>query len=198
MRKTMHMNSRRSLLLLLLGPLSLVVSACQQQSTSPSEPLQAPPFKPTASIQEIMASMVDPSADAIWDSVGTTVSAKGSEDRQPRTKEEWQQLRRNAITLIESTNLLMMQGRRVVAVGGKLADDGLEGVFSLTEAQRRLDSQHPVFVQFAGALHDDGEKMLKAIDEKNVSAMVEVGTSMDEICESCHTTFWYAKPAAAP
>jgi hypothetical protein len=185
MQKPMREQSRIALLSLLLG-----MGACQPQSTAPS----AQPFKATASIQEIMTSIVDPSADAIWDAVGTTVSAKGTEDREPRTDEEWQQLRRSAITLIESTNLLMMGGRRVVAAGGKLADDGLPGVFNVTEAQTRLESQHAVFAQFAVALHDVGEQMLKAIDAKSPATMVEVGTAMDEVCESCHTTFWYAKP----
>ncbi|HYM34811.1 MAG TPA: hypothetical protein VET48_05400 [Steroidobacteraceae bacterium] len=186
---------RRSWLLLIFGNLLFVVGACQPQSTSPSGSPPATPFKPTASIQEIMASIVDPAADTLWDSVGTTVNAKGAEDRQPRTEEEWQQVRRSAITLIESTNLLMMDGRRIVAVGGKLADEGLPGVLNANEAQQRLDAQHPAFVQFARALHDVGEEMLQAVDAKNSTAMVDVGSKIDEVCESCHTTFWY--PTAA-
>jgi hypothetical protein len=161
--------------------------ACRPQSTS----LPPTPFKPTASIQEIMASIVDPAADTLWESVGSTVSAKGTEDREPRIDEEWQQVRRSAITLIESTNLLMMDGRRIVPVGGRLADEGLPGVLNAVEAQQLLNTQHPTFVQFASALHDVGEQMLKAIDAKDPAAVMNVGTAMDEVCESCHTTFWY-------
>jgi hypothetical protein len=167
------------------------MAGCQPQSTSPP----ATPFKPTASIQEIMASIVDPAADTLWESVGSTVSAKGTEDREPRIDEEWQQVRRSAITLIESTNLLMMDGRRIVPVGGRLADEGLPGVLNAVEAQQLLNAQHPTFVQFASALHDVGEQMLKAIDAKDPAAVMNVGTTMDEVCESCHTTFWY--PSAA-
>jgi hypothetical protein len=42
--------------------------------------------------------------------------------------------------------------------------------------------------------------MLKAIEAKDSSAMLEVGTEMDGVCESCHTTFWYPNqvyPSAA-
>jgi hypothetical protein len=191
LRKPIRVNLRHLLL-----PLLLVMSSCQPQSALPSGSPLATPFKPTASIQEIMASIVDPAADTLWDSVGSTVSIKGNQDREPRTDEEWQQVRRSAITLIESTNLLMMDGRRIVRIGGKLADEGLPGVLNAKDAQQRLDAQHPAFVQFARALHDVGEEMLQAVDAKNPAAMVDVGSKMDEVCESCHTTFWY--PNSAP
>lgn len=138
-----------------------------------------------------MQSMVDPSADAIWESVGTTMTARGTEDRQPRNDAQWLQLRRQAITLVEATNLLVMDGRRLVAPGARMADQGVEGVLSVEAGQTRLDAQHAQFVQFAHGLHDVGEQMLAAIDAKDPKAMVEVGGSMDEICEACHVVFWY-------
>jgi hypothetical protein len=187
----MQKQLRLSLLFLSLGLFLLSVVACQPQSTTQQA------FKLTASIQEIMASIVDPAADTLWESVGSTSSAKGFEVREPRTDEEWQQKRRSAITLIESTNLLMMEGRRIIPVGGKMADEGLPGVLNAAEAQQHLDAQRATFVQFASALHEVGEKMLKAVDAKNPAAMVEVGTAMDEVCESCHTTFWYPSGAKA-
>lgn len=33
--------------------------------------------------------------------------------------------------------------------------------------------------------------MLKAVDQKNVKDMLDVGEQMDTVCESCHMTFWY-------
>jgi hypothetical protein len=179
-----------------LWPLALVLSlsACQQSSAPvAAAAVESPPspFKLTASVQEIMQAMVDPSADAVWDSVGTTISAKGIEDRQPRTDEEWKTARLQTITLIEATNLLMMENRHIVPAGGKMADEGAQGVLTTTEAQHQLDSQHQLFVQFATALNQTGVQMLKAIDAKDTAAMMEVGTDMDEVCESCHVKFWY-------
>jgi hypothetical protein len=188
---------RHSLLLLSLGSLLFAAAACKPPAASQSTSPLASPFKPTASIQEIMASIVDPAADTLWESVGSTISAKGTEDRVPHTDEEWQQVRSSAITLIEATNLLMMEGRRIVPVGGKLADEGLEGVLNSGQAQKLLDDQHPAFVQFASALHDVGEQMLKAVDAKDPAAMMDIGTKLDEVCEGCHTTFWYPGAASA-
>src|SRR5258706_11093171 len=47
-----------------------------------------PEYVPTATIKDIMLSIVDPSADVVWDSVQTVVTAKGIVDKAPRTNEE--------------------------------------------------------------------------------------------------------------
>jgi hypothetical protein len=39
-----------------------------------------PPFLPTATIQDLMDSEIDPAADFIWGSVGTIVTAAGVEE----------------------------------------------------------------------------------------------------------------------
>ena len=73
-----------------------------------------------------MDSMVDPNADYIWESVATIVTAAGTEERQPRTDEDWITLRRRAIPLIEATNLLQMPGRHVAKPGEKSENPGIE------------------------------------------------------------------------
>jgi hypothetical protein len=180
---------------------ALALTACQKETTvaspaapasSAPQPTAAPPqFRITASIQELMDAVIDPAADALWDSVGITVTAKGTEMRQPRTDEEWQEVRRRAIALIEGTNLLVMDGRRLVAPGSAVLDQNTQGVVSAKEGQELLDSQHQTFVQFSRALHDVGEQMLKAIDAKDAAGMMSAGAAMDGICENCHLKFWY-------
>jgi hypothetical protein len=174
------------------GLTTLGVISCSRELpvATPIAPAPAK-FRLSASVQELMHDLVDPSADGVWEAVGTTITAKGIEDRQPRTDAEWQQVKVHAILLIEATNLLAMDGRRLVPVGGKVLDEGHEGVLTAAEGQKKLDDQHATFVQLAGALRDTGEKMLHAIEAKDPSAMLEVGTEMDSVCESCHTTFWY-------
>jgi len=151
----------------------------------------ASPFKITASIAELMDSVIDPSADSLWDAVGTTVTTKGTVQHAPKTDEEWQQARRHAITLIEGTNLLVMDGRKLVAPGAPVLDQDVQGVLTPEEGQKKLDANHTAFVQFAYALHDVGEQMLKAIDAKDAEGMMAAGATMDNVCESCHLTFWY-------
>jgi hypothetical protein len=91
-----------------------------------SQPAQESPFRPTSTIKDIMDSEVDPSADALWESVATTVSAAGVDEKQPKTPEEWAEVRRRAITLIEATNLLIMEGRHVAKPGEKAENEEVE------------------------------------------------------------------------
>src|SRR2546422_8891537 len=93
----------------LVGSL-LPVGACRAQ--------QPPDYRPTATVKDIMDSIVDPSADALWDSVGTTISAAGTEKRAPHTDEEWANLRRRTVQLIEATKPLLIPGRHVSMPGG--------------------------------------------------------------------------------
>ena len=135
-----------------------------------------------------MDAEVDPSADVLWDSVGFISTAAGTEDRQPRTDEEWKAVRRSAITLIEATNLLSMEGRRVAATD---SPPGAAGELSPAEIQRHVDATHASFVQFAQALRAAGLKALAAIDAKDPQALMDAGGTIDEACEACHVTYWY-------
>jgi hypothetical protein len=107
---------RKIVLLLLFGAVIFSTTAAAQQKPE-QEPGAAPQFTTTATIRDIMVSMVDPSADYLWESVATVVSANGRQARAPSTDKSWAELRRNTIVLLESTNLLMMPGRRVLRQG---------------------------------------------------------------------------------
>src|SRR6185436_16161216 len=82
-------------------------SGPKAESAAPADAADATPGpKVTATIKDIMDSMVDPSADYIWESVGTEVSAKGVIEKAPKNPEEWKEERRRAVLLVEAANLL--------------------------------------------------------------------------------------------
>src|SRR6185436_14182879 len=130
-------------------------------------------YRPTATIKDIMDSMVDPSADYIWDAVSTEISVKGIVEKYPRTPKEWQEIRRKAIILVEATNLLIMPGRKVAQEGEKSENPGIE--LSPEEINAILDKDRGTFVTHAMALHDEAIKMLKAIDAKDKEAILDGG-----------------------
>ena len=198
----MHIKYFLSAFLVLLALFGL--SACEQNSpaektSSETKPVTAPaakaaepsPFILTASIHDIMLSIVDPSADDMWNSVSTISTMDGITENRPRTDEDWLLLRHKAITLIEATNLLAMQGRRVVNDGQKLQDEGLEGNLTAAQIQKLIDDDHKTFVAFAHGLHGAGMEMLKAIDDKDVDAFLQAGGDLDTACEACHVKYWY-------
>lgn len=146
------------------------------------------PFRLTASIRELMDSEVDPAADFIWASVASISTVAGLEERQPRTDEEWLEVRRRALTLIEATNLLVMKGRRVSA---KYEAASGAGELDTDQVQRKIDENRVAFVALAQRLQDTGLQTLAVIDAKDPVALFELGGAIDDACESCHVTFWY-------
>src|SRR3984893_7380022 len=79
-----------------------------------------------SSIKDLMESVVDPSADALWGAVGTVMDKEGIHELLPKTQEEWHDLRRAAVRIIEGGNLLMMPGREAAPAGTKSEAPGVE------------------------------------------------------------------------
>jgi hypothetical protein len=167
-----------------------LLSACNKAAEPPAA-MGASPFKPTAGIQDIMAGMIEPSAEFLWQSVSTTVTEQGVEEKQPRTDEEWNEFRRHAIILTESANLLLIEGRRVAREGKQLDDHGTPGNLTLEQVEQAIVTDRTTFVGFSQALHDVGASLVKAADEKDVQAIMNAGETLDEVCEGCHLKFWY-------
>jgi hypothetical protein len=162
-------------------------AACATPAAAPSD---KPNFDLTASIKELMDSEVDPAADFLWDSVATISRLDGIEERRPHTDEAWQEVRRRALTLIEATNLLVMDGRRVshnyIAAAG-------EDELDTNQAQAKIEGNRAAFNGFAAGLRAAGRQALHAIDAQDPEALFDTGSIIDAACESCHSVFWYPK-----
>ena len=176
----------------LAGVSLLIAAACSAPAPAPPAKKE-PPFRKTATIKDIMDSMVDPSADYLWESVATIVTRAGTEERRPRTDDDWKKVRRSAITLIEATNLLIMDGRLVAKPGEKSENPGIE--LSPEAIRMVMDNDPDTLIKLAHALHDAGIKALAAIDAKNADALSDAGETIDTACENCHLKYWYPPDA---
>ena len=169
--------------------IALALSACGK-APAPT-PESSAIFRPTASIQELMASIVDPSADALWDAVSSETTSKGVEEHQPHTEQEWQAVRHYAIALQEAGNLLQMPGRAVTHAGKTSEDAHVEGVSSAQQVQTAIAQARPGFNAAARVLQDAAGEALAAIDKKDPAALIVAGGKLDQACESCHSVYWY-------
>ena len=136
-----------------------------------------------------MQSMVDPAADAIWDAVVTEATADGVVTTVPETNEEWMALRRHAVTLVESTNLLLMEGRRIARVGSRSEMPGVD--LEPAEIEALLVEDRATWVRVVGNLHESGVEVLNAVDARDADALFAAGDRLDLACESCHARYWY-------
>jgi hypothetical protein len=148
-----------------------------------------------SSIKDLMESVIDPSADAIWGAVGTVVDKEGIHEAFPRTQEEWLDVRRAAVRIIEGGNLLMMPGREAAPAGTKSEAPGVE----LEPAQITVlvNKNRKSFDAFAKALQILGAEALRATDAQNAGLLLDIGARMESVCESCHQTFWYPQEKRA-
>lgn len=124
-----------------------------------------PPYRPVADVKQLMQTVVDPAADVIWGSVGTTVSAEGTLETAPKTDAEWAVVRNAAYVIAESGNLLMM--------GSHAKDDG-------------------EWIKQSQALIDVGIRAIKAAEAKDKDAVFEVGGDIYTACSNCHQKYLVA------
>lgn len=142
-----------------LAPLVLLsITSCNSQPSAGA----LPPFDTTLSVKELMASILDPNADVVWESVGTIVTKEGEFEKAPQTDEEWNEIRAAAVTLVESGNLLLLPTR----TGGNTD-----------------------WVTRTQAMIAQSKLMVKAIDERNKEAVFNVGADLYDSCVACHKQF---------
>ena len=179
------MTSREGVRALLLGVAVVSAGACRASE---------PEFRPTATIRDLMTGVVDPAADVVWQAVRTIVTTEGADERMPRTDEEWAEVRRHALQLVEGSNLLLMSGRQVARPGERSAFPGIE--LEPGEIQALLDRDRDTWATLAHGLHDAGMGALKAIDARDVEGLLDAGSDIQVACENCHARYWY--PNAPP
>ena len=127
-------------------------------STQPA----APPFKPVASVVQLMEATIQPAAEVYWDSVSTIVDKDGITENFPKTDEEWEAVWGAAMTVAESGNLLMMSTRA--------ADN--EG-----------------WIKYSARLVDVGVEAAKAAESKNPDRVLEMGEQIYNVCTGCHMEY---------
>jgi hypothetical protein len=142
-----------------------------------------------SSIKDLMESIIDPSADALWGAVKTVVDQEGVHETSPKTPEEWLEVRRAAVRIIEGANLLIMPGREAAPAGAKSEVPGVE--LEPAEITALIKKNRKKFDALAHELRFVGWEALKAADAKSADRLLDVGGKMQEVCERCHKVFWY-------
>ena len=138
----------------LAGLAALVLASCGGPAP--------PPLRLHADVKQIMAAVVDPSADIVWESVGTIVTAEGTEEIRPRDDEEWTRVAQAAWVLTESANSLMIGNR-----------------------PRDTDD----WMRFAQELSDTGLRAARAAETHDAEALFTAGSDVYLACTACHDRY---------
>jgi hypothetical protein len=157
-----------TLLVVALKPeqvVAILLAAALQFGCGAAPKPAAPPASavpPVLSLKQLMEWVIDPAADAVWDSVKTIATEQDTKEIAPQTQEQWDAVRNGAAMLVESSNLLMMQTR---------ARDQGEWI----AAARRLA--------------ETAEKALNAAESKNAAAVFAAGGEIYDACSACHRRY---------
>ena len=185
--------------LVLLASLVLI-AACQKPAETAAAPAPAAPpppeYTPTATVKDLMQSVVDPNADVVWLAVTTVQSNKGTVETKPKTDEEWTKVRHGAVALMEASNLLMVPGRHVARAGEKSETPGVE--LEPSEMEALINKDLGAWRKRAHGLHEAGAAAIQAIDAKDADKLFEVGEQIERACESCHSQYWYPNEKIPP
>src|SRR5215475_3927373 len=142
-----------------------------------------------SSVKDVMESIIDPSADALWGAAGTIIDKQGTQDMSPKTPEDWLNVRHAAVRIVEGANLLMMRGRDAAPAGTKSEAPGVE--LEPAEITGLIKKKRKSFNAFAKALQALGLEAVRASEAKDVPLLEDIGGRMEAVCEGCHQTFWY-------
>ena len=167
----------------LVASLLVMAAACSRNEPSAAD------LADRATIKDIMDSMVDPSADVLFESVVEIADENGVTHKVPHTDEDWKQVHRHAVVLLEAPNLLVMDGRKVAQPHERSENPQVE--LQPEDIQKLIDGDRLSFVRRARSLQDAAAMALKAIEIKDSTALFHAIESIDRACESCHLHYWY-------
>ena len=92
----------------LTGALLLLTTACGGPQAE---------YRTSSTLSEVMDAMVEPNADFLWKAVSTDSTAKGIIETAPKNDDDWKEVRRHAVMLMEATDLIQIPGRAVAKAG---------------------------------------------------------------------------------
>jgi hypothetical protein len=140
--------------------LAVALSACDGTR---GKAVAVPDYVRAHDLHHLMEVLVAPQAEVFWNSSGTIANATGEHDLTPTTDAGWLATQSAAATIAEVGNLLMTpqfaEGR-----GGD-------------------------WKQFSRSLVEVGMMAEQAAVDRSADAVLEVGATMDKVCEACHQVY---------
>ncbi len=151
---------------------SLLQAGCGDQPLPPAPTPAAAAFDTSITTKQLMSWITDPSAKVVFAAVATIITEQGEEQVQPRTDEEWNVVRNNAAMVLESGNLLMLEGR-AKDLKAEDRDDWRDKSRALSAAARTA---------------------IEATEVKDPEALFTASGDIYQACTNCHEKYIFTQP----
>ena len=113
-------------------------------------------------IHDLMAHLLDPAAEAIWDSAGFVITEEGEFSLEPKNEEEWDRV---------------LYGAKVIS----------ESAFLLSRPQ--ISKNRKDWIAVSSLLKTTGDKAFLAAEKKDVEELFKAGAEIYQVCVACHQTY---------
>ena len=113
-------------------------------------------------IHDLMAHLLDPAAEAIWDSAGFVITEEGEFSLKPKNQEEWDKV---------------LYGAKVIS----------ESAFLLSRPE--ISKNRKDWIAVSGLLKVVGDKAFEAAERQDVEELFKVGADLYQVCVACHQTY---------
>jgi hypothetical protein len=144
---------------------------------------------PAETVKHIMDSMIDPNAEALWDSVASYASLDRVQEEAPRNDADWKELRRRASTLSMAAHLLVMADRPVADSGDQSKNPSIE--LSPLQIEALIKNDRPAWRMLVDGLQTSATLVINAIDRRNLEQLRSANDALNVACEKCHQKYWY-------
>ena len=179
-----------------LAALTLLGSSCSTSETVPAPAASAPlpalwgEMKPVVSVKELMADLIDPASDNVFNAVSTTIGPNGIVEVEPKTDEDWARVRSGAVTLAEGISLLTIP-RPIAPPNDRSTPVADNSELPPDQIRAKILADPVLWNAKIEALRNINLTILDVAQRRNVSELTEAGAILDQACETCHLEFWY-------
>ena len=144
-----------------LLPLALLtlVSCSGQQEEDTGATDNASRYNTTLNMQQLMALVLEPASDVLWDSGGWVLDAAGYEELYPTTDEGWDYVRAQAAVVVETGNLMALPGRAV---------------------------DNDAWMIYSQGLSEAGLRAMAAAEARDEEEFFQAGAQLYSVCTACH------------
>lgn len=170
----------------------LVLTGCQQAEK-----------KAAHTINETMALVMEPNAEAIWGMMSKAYNDKGDAlDPAKLSNDDWNKIGDSSALMNERAQELIDHAKDIEVTANGVPIMGQQAVGQVGPAGKEWDAVNAKtiegriranpdqFVTKARVLLDATAKLKQAAANKNIAVLYAVGSEMDEVCDGCHEPFW--------
>ena len=150
----------KTTLILLVGGFLATCSAPEEIETTAQA--GGPSYNTSLNVKEVMALILEPASDILWDSGGWVLDASGYEELYPTTDEGWAYVRAQAAIVVETGNMLALPGR---------AED------------------NDAWMIYAEGLSEAGLLAMEAAASQNEDDFFQAGAQLYSVCTACHQAY---------